>query len=492
MTERIRNKNLQKKVVSPEKAAEIVKDGMTIAGSGGRLFFDALAERGKRGEVKDINFWSQAPIFMGFDSALLEAGILKRRLGSVGNPNIRKAINSGLVANNDMRPEIWPQMIRSGALGKLDIAVVDAMAITEDGHIVPTLGVADGATYAELADMVVVHLNTSLPPELEGIHDVYTLKLPPYQREVPLYNVSDRIGTPYIPAGEDRIVCIIESSTAEMRRPNPPQIDEDSKRLAQHLVNFFEKEVVAGRMPKNLRPFEIGLGATADAIMKLLGESQFEDLEVYTAVLSDGVFEAIESGKCRFATGTGMGLSEENWKKFSSDIEKYKKKIVLRGVEVTNNWEVLRRLGVIALNGILEADIYGNINSSHIMGTNLQNGVGGTEVFAAPSPLSVFLTMSTGREGTISSIVPMTPHVDISEHLVDVIVTEQGLADLRGLSPVERAEKIIGNCAHPDYRPLLFDYLERAKKEGGHEPHILEEALSFHLRFKKTKTMKIS
>jgi succinyl-CoA:acetate CoA-transferase len=101
------------------------------------------------------------------------------------------------------------------------------------------------------------------------------------------------------------------------------------------------------------------------------------------------------------------------------------------------------------------------------------------------------MTPSTAKGGTISCIVPMVSHVDHTEHDVEIIVTEQGLADLRGHSPTQRARLIIENCAHPDFRPALLDYFERAQKEGSgqHTPHLLDEALSWHSRFVKTGEM---
>ena len=74
--------------------------------------------------------------------------------------------------------------------------------------------------------------------------------------------------------------------------------------------------------------------------------------------------------------------------------------------------------------------------------------------------------------------MPFVSHQDSSEHDVNVIVTEQGVADLRGKSPAERAQLIIENCAHPDYRPLLRDYLKIAR--GGHTRHILPAAFAMH------------
>jgi len=70
----------------------------------------------------------------------------------------------------------------------------------------------------------------------------------------------------------------------------------------------------------------------------------------------------------------------------------------------------------------------------------------------------------------------MTFHVDHTEHDVDVIVTEQGVADIRGLSPVERAERIVEECAHPDHRPALEEYLDAVSVQDRHIPLDAERA----------------
>ena len=124
-------------------------------------------------------------------------------------------------------------------------------------------------------------------------------------------------------------------------------------------------------------------------------------------------------------------------------------------------------------------------------GKKIMKGIGGSGDFSRSASLVIFTTSSIAKDGAISSIVPMCPHVDHTEHEVMVIVTEQGYADLRGLSPKERARAIIENCAHPDYKPMLRDYFERACAEAPCQtPHILDEALSWHSRFEKTGSMK--
>jgi succinyl-CoA:acetate CoA-transferase len=149
-------------------------------------------------------------------------------------------------------------------------------------------------------------------------------------------------------------------------------------------------------------------------------------------------------------------------------------------------------LGVIAMNGMIEADIYGNVNSTHIMGSKIQNGIGGSGDFARNAYLTIFMSPSTAQRGMISTIVPMVSHVDHTEHDVQVIVTEQGLADLRGLSPKQRAKLIIENCSNPDYKPMLRDYYNRAEHitYGMHTPHVLCESLGWHNRYLRTGTMR--
>jgi len=141
---------------------------------------------------------------------------------------------------------------------------------------------------------------------------------------------------------------------------------------------------------------------------------------------------------------------------------------------------------------MIEADIYGNVNSTHVMGSRIQNGIGGSGDFARNGYLSIFMAPSSAKKGTISTIVPMVSHVDHTEHDVQVLVTENGLADLRGLSPKERAKLVIEKCASAEYKPLLQDYLSRSEQlsYGKHTPHLLTESLSWHNRYLRTGNMR--
>jgi succinyl-CoA:acetate CoA-transferase len=496
LKKRIRNEKLWSKVVSPEAAAAAIKDGDRI-GTHGATFcgypkatFKALAERVKGGDKIKVQMWSASLVGEDADGALAAVGATAKRLGSHADMTLRGQINKREVLCNDIRAEMLPQYVQRGIFGKLDVAVIDATAIDENGNIIPSASVADACFLVQSAKKVIVEIDYSQPAELEGFHDIYPLSPPPGTPPIPLRRSYDRIGTPYIPAGIDRIDCIVESKVPQ-RLPKGRDPDEEGMRIAGNLLQFFRKEVSAGRLGRNLLPLESGLGNVADAVLRQLGESEFEDLEIFTAVIGDSALDLADRGKLKAASGCACFFSSEGWERFCGNLDRYRGKIIFRPLEITNSPELCYRLGVIGLNGVVEMDIYGHINSSHIMGSRLLAGVGGAGVFASNGSISIFLTPSSSGKGKVSTVVPMVSHVDVTEHNVDVIVTEQGYADLRGLAPHERANEIIEKCAHPEYRPLLMEYYRKAEKEGGgHEPQLLWEAFSFHDRFKKTGSMK--
>ena len=208
--------------------------------------------------------------------------------------------------------------------------------------------------------------------------------------------------------------------------------------------------------------------------------------------IQDGMLRLLKDGVLRMASATSFSLSPAGIEEFNANVAFYRERIVLRPQEISNHPELIRRLGCIAMNGMIEADLYGNVNSTHVAGTRIMNGIGGSGDFARNGSLSVFMSPSTARQGTVSTLVPMASHVDHTEHDTMVLVTEQGLADLRGLSPKQRARQVIDHCAHSDYRPLLQDYFERACRDsfGKHTPHLLGEALGWHQRFVESGTMR--
>lgn len=493
---RQRCKSLDSKVMSAEEAAKLITDGMIIGTSGftpagyPKAVPLALAKRAENGEDIGITLITGASVGPELDGALAKSGVLKRRFPYQTNNDVRTRINDGTIKYQDMHLSHVPQLVKYGFLGKMDIAIVEAVAITEDGGIVPSTSIGNAATFVECAEKVIVEINTSQPLELEGVHDIYLPKAPPNREPLPLVSASQRIGTTYIPCDVNKIAAIVMTDIPDATRP-VAAVDEVSKKMASNLIKFLEQEVEAGRLPKNLLPLQSGVGSVANAVLGGLNDSNFTDLEVYSEVLQDSVLDLLDSGKVKFASGTSITLSPDLLPKFYANFAQYKDKIMLRPQEISNSPEIARRIGVISLNTAIECDIYGNVNSTHIMGSRMMNGIGGSGDFTRNAYLSVFTTESIAKNGDISSIVPMVSHHDHTEHDVMVIVTEQGVADLRGLNPQERAEAIIENCAHPDYKQQLRDYLERAKAgKMQHTPHLLNEALSWHQKFVETGSMK--
>jgi succinyl-CoA:acetate CoA-transferase len=382
--------------------------------------------------------------------------------------------------------------MRQGFLGHLNVAVIEVTAIKADGTAVPSSSIGNNNVYLDTADKIILEVNEWQSLELEGMHDVYYgTALPPNRLPIPLTKAADRIGQTTMQIDFDRVIAVVESNAEDRNTPFKP-LDDDSRAIAGHLIDFLGGEVAAGRMPENLLPLQSGVGNIANAVLAGLLESPFENLTSYTEVIQDGMVDLIDSGKVIAASATAFSLSPQAAERMNNHAAEYRKSIILRPQEISNHPENIRRLGVVACNGMIEADIYGNVNSTHVMGSKMQNGIGGSGDFTRNAYISCFVTPSTAKHGDISCFVPMVSHHDHTEHDVQVLITERGMADLRGLSPKQRAKVIIEKCVHPDYQAALSDYYDRASKtaNGLQTPHDLREALSWHVRFLETGSMK--
>ncbi|MFZ1123897.1 MAG: acetyl-CoA hydrolase/transferase family protein [Candidatus Baltobacteraceae bacterium] len=491
--DRIRLKSLWGKVVDADEAAQLIKSGMTIGISGFTRSGDAkavplaLADRAAHEDLK-ITLMTGASLGNDVDRILTEAGVLARRLPFQADPVLRGAINAGKVMFVDQHLSETVELLRSRQMGPVDVAVIEAVAITEDGGIVPTTSVGNSATFAILAEKLIVEINLTQPPDLEGIHDIYIPTRRPFRGPIPIVEPESRVGLPYIPIDPSKIAAVVITQKVDSSATVLPA-DDETQQIAGHLIDFLNREVRLGRQSRRLHPLQAGIGTIANAVLHGLVDSPYYDLKMYSEVLQDSTFELLDSGKLIFASGSSITLSEKKYAEVIPKIAAYKNRVILRPQEISNHPEVIRRLGLICINTALECDIYGNVNSTHVNGTRMMNGIGGSGDFARNASLAIFVTKSLAKKGAISSVVPMVSHVDHNEHDVDVLITEVGLADLRGLAPRERARAIIANCVHPLYRERLADYYERALRRGGHTPHLLEEAFSWHLNSMNHGTM---
>ena len=490
---RIRLFPLLERIVAAEQAASLIQDGMIVGMSGFTRAGDAKAvplamARRAHDDPFKITLITGASLGKDVDRVLTEAHVLARRMPFQSDPTLRAAINGGEVMFIDQHLSETVEHLRSGQLGPMDYAIIEATASTEDGGIVPTTSVGNSASFAILAKKLIIEINLSQPAELEGLHDIYIPTRRPTREPIPVVACDSRIGLPYILVDPSKIAAIVitgqADSVAVLDAP-----DAQTNAIAGHLIAFLGQEVESGRLDLSLNPLQAGIGNIANAVLAGLADGPFHNLQMYSEVLQDSTFDLLDSGKLDFASGSSITLSTGCAALVLPNLAHYKSRLVLRPQEISNHPEVIRRLGIIAINTALEFDIYGNVNSTHINGTQMVNGIGGSGDFARNAYLSIFVARSLAKEGAISSVVPMVSHVDHTEHDVDILVTEIGLADLRELAPRERARVIIANCVHPRYRAQLADYFERVMAQGGHTPHLLDEALSWHLRRQTRGTM---
>ena len=494
--DRVKNTALQAKIVTADEAAKLINAGDKVGISGftpsgyAKAVPLALAKRMEKDPFQ-IDLWTGASVGDEADGALTRVNGIHRRFPYQTNNDTRKALNGGKINYIDMHLSTMAQNVRYGFFGDLDVAIVEAVCINEDGSIVPSTSVGNSPTFISQAKKVIIEVNVSQPLSLVGMHDIYEPLDPPHRQPIPLVTPGDRIGAEGIPCDPAKVVAIVPCDTPDTTRPLAP-IDDDAKAMSLHLIKFFENEIKEGRLPENLLPLQSGVGSVANAVISGLAQGPFTDLSIFTEVIQDGMFDLIYAGKVTVCSGTALSPSPDGLKRFYSNIDEYRKKIILRPQEISNNPGIARRIGVIAMNTAIEFDILGNVNSTHIMGSKMMNGVGGSGDFARSAYLTIFCTNSVAKNGDISSIVPFVSHVDHTEHDTMIFCTEQGVADCRGLSPVERARLIIENCAHPDYKPMLTEYLEKALAEtkNAHTPLLLGEALSWHKRFTETGSMK--
>jgi succinyl-CoA:acetate CoA-transferase len=449
----------------------------------------ALAQRiaaaHQAGQEFKIQVWTGASTAPELDGNLAMVGGMALRLPYQSDPTSRERINSGQLEYLDLHLGHVPQFVRYGFLGRLDIALIEVVAILEDGRLVPSTSIGNNKTWLDMADRVILEVNAWQNEKLEGMHDIYYYThLPPERRPIPIIRPDDRIGEPYLHCPPEKIIAIVETNAHDRNVPFEAP-DEASRRIAGHILEFLAYEIKKGRVPEHLLPLQSGVGNIANAVLAGLNEGPFSNLTAYTEVIQDGMLDMLRSGKLLSASATALSLSPAGLEEFNKNIDSYRHRILLRSQGISNHPEVIRRLGCLAMNGMIEADLYGNVNSTHIMGTRIMNGIGGSGDFARNAYISFFMAPSQAKQGAISTIVPMVSHVDHTEHDVHVIVTEQGLADLRGLSPKQRAQLIIQKCVHPDYKPVLQEYYRRALElsPGKHTPHLLEEVFNWHLRY---------
>lgn len=486
------------KILTAAEAASIVKHGYVVGVSG---FTPAgtpkavTAEIAKiaeqehtKGNPFQIDILSGASTGDSCDGVLACAKAIRYRAPYTTNSYFRNAVNNGEIAYNDIHLSQVAQEVRYGFLGKVNVAIIEACELTADGKIYLTAAGGISPTIARLADYVIVELNSAHSKNMMGLHDVYEPLDPPYRREIPIFKPSDRIGKPYVQVDPKKIAGVVEVHLHDEAREFT-EADAITMQIGSNVADFLAADMKRGIIPSTFLPLQSGVGNIANAVLGALGQNKtIPAFEMYTEVIQDSVINLMREGRIKFGSTCSLSVTNSCLDEIYADMDFFRDKLVLRPSEISNNPEIVRRLGIISMNTAIEADIYGNINSTHITGTKMMNGIGGSGDFTRNAFISIFSCPSVAKGGKISSIVPMVSHHDHNEHSVNIVITEQGIADLRGKSPVERARAIIENCAYPDYRQILWDYLKMAGK--GQTPHNIQAAFGMHAEFNETGDMR--
>ncbi len=475
-------------LISAEEAASNIPSGATVAFSGfssagaAKPVPRAIAQQARsfhrRGESYRIRVLTGGSTGKSIDEELAGAEAISWRAPYQSSPILRGQINRGEVEYIDMHLSHVPQMVANGFFGKLDFAVIEATEITPDGRVFLTTSIGSSPTFLKHAERVIIEINSYHSMRLREIADIAIMPPPSHRSPIQIHEPLDRIGYPYAAVDPRKIIGIVENHEPDLVAPfDPPSTI--SKKIAEHITRFLLEEMKAGRLPERFLPFEAGIGDISNGVVSTLGRNEeIPPFKMYTEVLLDSLVPLMEKGRVLGASATALTVSPGTLKRIYENMDFFVPRMVLCSQEFSNNPGIIRRLGVIAMNTALEVDLYGNTNSTHICGTDLMNGIGGSMDFSRNGYISFIMCPSISKGGKISNVVPMCSHVDNTEHSVSIIVTDQGLADMRGLGPTQRAKNIIEKCAHPAYRPYLYRYLEKARM--GHLRHNLNQCFELH------------
>ncbi len=477
--------------ITAAEAAALIKNGDALGLSGftpagapkavtKELAKIATAEHAK-GNAFKVKLFTGASTGQSTDGDLAAAEAIEYRAPYTTNSEFRTRVNRNEIRYNDLHLSHLAQELRYGFYGPINWGILEVCQIEDAGdkyRVYLTAGGGIAPTVAHLAEKIILELNHFHSTGVAQLHDVYEPLDAPFRQPIMITKVSDRIGTPYLEVEKSKVVGVVDCNIPDEARAfkgSDPITDQIGANVAQFLVGDMKRGII----PPSFLPLQSGVGTTANAILAALGQDKaVPDFDIYTEVLQNAIVDMMLEGRVKDASTCSLTVDNDCLMQVYDNIDYFAKHLTIRPSEISNSPEVIRRLGIIAINTAIEVDIFGNANSTHISGTKMMNGIGGSGDFERNAYISIFTCASVAKGGLISAIVPMVSHHDHSEHDINVIITEQGIADLRGLTPMERAHAIIENCAHPDYRPILREYLKIAT--GGHTHHNLPCAFAMH------------
>ena len=466
-------------IVDAETAAAAIEPDATMLTSGfGSVGYPKAIPLALASSSRDLSLTlvSSGKVGDEIDVDLVGSGQVERRFSYQSSRIAREKTDAREIAFSDRNASSIGDEVQYGGLVEPDVAVVEAVAVGEDWFI-PSTSLGQVPAFVEAADALYVELNRHQPLELQSLHDIYRPDAPPNREPIPLSSPGERIGTAHVGFDPEKLAGVVETdrsdSTYTFRDPT-----EDDLAIAANLGSFLREELDRSPVFDDAVHLQFGVGSLGNALMGELQSLEFGDREVhyFGELIQDGLFDMLDAGGLASASATSLALTDEGQERLFADVERYAEDVVLRPADVSNHPGLIDQFGVVGVNSAIEFDIYGNANSTHVRGERMINGIGGSADFNRNSLITVCALPSTLNDGAISRVVPQVFHVDHTEHDIDVFVTEQGVADVRGLSPVERAELIVEECAHPDFAPELRSYLDDVREREYHIPQDVERA----------------
>lgn len=464
-----------KKFVAGSKAIAI--SGMTGTGYP-KVVPRAMSEYVERtGEKFDVVVYGAGTVGVDLEEHLSRIGIRRRFPIGASAEVTRKLVNSREFEAYDMWLTEYSRWLRDDVLTRrfsgIDIAIVEATGVTEEGLVLGT-SVDASPVFIEKARGVIVELSL-VKPYMLGLHDIYVPKI---NEVIPVRSVLDRIGDRVVKIPKSKVMAVVPSTIDDQRGAYSPGGDID-RRVVENIVDFLSKE--ASEDP-NLRTDYVTLQPAAGPIASLLADRIHEigfSLSIWGEIASVRWLKTL-SGNVKAISGSAIYTlpgDERLREEFYENIDEFKDRVVLRPQAISNSPEIISRFYHINVQQAIEVDVYGQVNITYI-GDRFIVGVGGSGDHAKASYITIVALPSITGSG-LPRVVPLVYHVDLVDHDVDIIVTDQGWADLRGLSPLEKARAIIEECAHPSYKDMLWDYLETVVKKTGHRPVDLRKAVEF-------------
>lgn len=461
--------------VTSHEAAALVPDTATVAVSGfGSVGYPKAVPASLAASDRELalTILSAGSVGDEIDTALVEADGIERRLPYQARLASREAANERAIAFQDRHISRLGEDVLLGNVPSPDVAVVEAVAAGRN-WFVPSMSIGQTRAFVEAAESLIIEVNRAQPLGLQRFHDVTRVGPPPRSHPIELSHPGQRLGTPRVTFDSEKLAAVVETDQRDQPYEFRTPTAADTA-VAGNLAQFLQAEMETNPALSESLCLQFGVGSLGNALMGAFEDIDFRgrDLLYYGEVIQDGLLDLLDAGTLEVASATSLALSTEGARQLFEEQKRYAENIVLRPASLSNRATLIDRFGVVAVNSALEVDLYGHVNSTHIGGTQIRNGIGGSGDFTRNGVLGIIALPSTTANREISRIVPKVPHVDHTEHDVDIVVTEHGVADIRSLSPVEVAETLISECADPEYRDELQSYFDAAREESGHEPHV--------------------